>query len=173
MKRVLRFAVAALVSCVVGVPAMAQTNLDFNDLGLSSGGAHMPATYRDFAWATTDWHYLSSGFLPSNTYLALSGSATFIRRTDGAAFFFDGADFWSRRGLDAAGDFYFVLSYKGKTVFNGKADKVRVRFTGTPTLLRPAYTGLVDGVAIAFDKPGRGGDWDHLAMDNFRTRPGL
>lgn len=161
--------VVVMALVVTSIPAKAQNLMDFNDLGASTGGTHMPAAYNGFAWAGTDWHYMSNAFAPGNTYLALSGSSTQIRRTDGTAFFFDGADFWSRRGLDAAGDFYFVLYYRGSVVYNGRTEKQKIRFTGTPTLFRPPYTGLVDMVAFAFDKPGRGGDWDHLAMDNFRT----
>ena len=93
-----------------------------------------------------------------------------IRRTDSAAFYFDGADFWSRRGLDANGDFYFVLSLKGKTVYNGLTAKKggRMLFTGAPTLLKPDYTGPIDLIAITFS--GNGKDWNHLAFDNFRFR---
>ena len=85
-------------------------------------------------------------------------------------FYFDGADFWSRRGLDANGDFYFVLSLKGKTVYNGLTAKKggRMLFTGAPTLLKPDYTGPIDLIAITFS--GNGKDWNHLAFDNFRFR---
>jgi hypothetical protein len=92
---------------------------------------------------------MTTAAAPTEPFLALSGSGTTLKRSDGAAFYFDGADFWSRRGLDANGNLSFVLSLKGKVVYNG----------------------LVDTVALAFNKTGRGGDWDQLAMDNLRTRP--
>ncbi|MFM2121018.1 MAG: hypothetical protein RL722_2486, partial [Pseudomonadota bacterium] len=129
------------------------------------------ANYQGWVISSPNWHYMTTTAAPTDTFLALSGSGTLIRKADGSAFLFDGADFWSRRGLDANGRFYFVLSYKGKQVYNGVALKAKSTFTATKTLLKPPYTGVVDAVAIAFDKPGRGGDWDQLAMDNFRFRP--
>jgi hypothetical protein len=168
------FGALAAVALTVGLagPAAAQSsNLTFDDLGASTGGTHMPATYQGFGWANTNWHFMTTAAKPTNDFLALSGSGTTIRKTDGSSFYFDGADFWSRRGLDASGDFYFVLSLKGKVVYNGVVLKAKSRFTATPTLLKPPYTGAVDTVALGFSKPGRGGDWDQLAMDNFRTRP--
>ncbi|MEY4749535.1 MAG: hypothetical protein RIQ60_1749 [Pseudomonadota bacterium] len=161
---------AAALTVGLSGPVLAQTTLNFDDLGASPSGTHMPDVYQGFGWTTTNWHYMTAG-TATNDFLALSGSATTIRKTDGSRFYFDGADFWSRRGLDANGNFYFVLSLGGKVVYNGAALKAKSRFTGTPTLLKPPYTGAVDTVAVGFDKPGRGGDWDQLAMDNFRFRP--
>lgn len=163
---------AVALSLGLAAPAMAQTStLTFDDLGASTGGTHMPDAYQGFTWKGTNWHYMTTAAKPTNDFLALSGNATTIRKVDGSAFFFDGADFWSRRGLDANGRFYFVLSLKGKVVYNGVTLKAKTTFNATPTLLKPPYTGAVDTVAVGFDKPGRGGDWDQLAMDNFRTRP--
>ncbi|MBK6850537.1 MAG: PEP-CTERM sorting domain-containing protein [Burkholderiales bacterium] len=163
---------AVALSLGLAAPAMAQTStLTFDDLGASTGGTHMPDAYQGFTWKGTNWHYMTTTAKPTNDFLALSGNATTIRKIDGSTFFFDGADFWSRRGLDANGNFYFVLSLKGKVVYNGVTLKAKTKFNATPTLLKPPYTGAVDTVAIGFQKPGRGGDWDQLAMDNFRTRP--
>lgn len=145
--------------------------IDFNDLGPSTIGVHMPATYNNLRWGTSDWHYLTSVSDPAETFLALSGTATFVGViTGGDDFYFDGADFWSRRGLDANGDFYFVLYHDGVTVYNGRVDNDgRQRFDGTHQLLAPSYTGPIDGFALAFDS---GPDhWNHLAMDNIRIRP--
>lgn len=152
--------------------AMAQTVLNFDDLNGTTGGKPMPASYQSLSFANTQWHAMSLAAAPADTFLALSGSATGIRKADGSAFVFEGADFWSRRGLDANGEFYYVLSLKGRVVYDGRQDKRagRMRFTGTRTLLPPAYSGAVDHVAIAFAKPGKGGDWDQLAMDNLRLR---
>jgi hypothetical protein len=173
-KRPLLAACAALLlglSLSQGATAQAAT-LNFNDLGASPVGTHMPDSYGELSWKSSSWHYMTSPAAPTDTHLALSSSACAVFRNDRAPFLFDGADFWSRRGLDATGNFYFVLSLKGKVVYNGVTAKGgKVRFDGTHRTLVPAYTGPVDTVALAFDKSGRGGDWDQIAMDNFRTRP--
>lgn len=154
-----------------GAAAQAVT-LNFNDLGASTVGVHMPDEYGGVSWKTSAWHHMTSANAPTDAYLALSSSASLVSRSDRAPFYFDGADFWSRRGLDANGNFYFVLSLKGKVVYNGvTAKNGKVRFDGTHRTLVPAYTGPVDAVALAFDKSGKGGDWDQIAMDNFRMRP--
>lgn len=146
--------------------AQAQTVLNFNDLGPSTGGTHMADGYGGFNWTSSDWHYMSVASAPENTYLALSGTGTSIYRPGGADFYFNGADFWSRRGLDANGTFYFILSRNGALVYDGRNDRDgRNRFTGIPTTFRPNYSGPVDSVAVVFAQGGD--DWDHLAMDNF------
>ena len=82
----------------------------------------MPAGYGGFIWG--DRWYALQNTTATNNYLAVgSGLSITIRRADGTAFYFDGADFWSRRGLDAVGDFYFVLYYQGQTVYNGLTAK--------------------------------------------------
>ena len=103
-------------------------------------------------------------------FLATSDTgSTFVRRVDGSAFYFDGADFWSRRGADAMGDFFFVLyGASGQVLYNGDVDNDggRMRFTGTPTFLQANYSGPIHGMAWGFDND----DYDHMAMDNFRFR---
>lgn len=166
-KSSLLLSVAAL-----GVAACASRSsaslIDFNDLGPSVGGTHMPDLYSGLRWTPSDWHYMSLASNPGDTFLALSGTGTFVLSPlGGADFFFDGADFWSRRALDSNGDFYFVLYHDGATVYNGlTADAGRQRFDATHRTFVPSYTGPVDGFAIAFDND----DWDHLAMDNLRVR---
>ena len=143
--------------------------LSFDDIGASEFGSPMPVNHGGFSWG--DRWYVMADPLTANHHLALgSGLSLTILSADGRPFYFDGADFWSRRGLDAVGDFYFVLYYRGQTVYNGlTAKKGRQVFTDVPKLLKPSYKGPVDGVAFAFD--GNGRDWNHLAMDNFRFRP--
>lgn len=122
--------------------------------------------YAGFNWATSNWHWMTNA-ATGNSYLALSGTATSIYRTGGTDFTFEGADIWSRRGLDATGSFYWVLSRDGVVVYNGKNDpNGRQRFTGASAAFASPYTGAVDNVAIAFAQGG--GDWDHFAMDNLR-----
>ena len=75
--------------------------------------------YGGFSWTSSDWHFMSLASAPANTYLALSGTATSIHRTGGADFTFGGMDIWSRRGLDATGSFYFILSRDGALVYDG------------------------------------------------------
>lgn len=134
----------------------------------------MPAEYAGLRWGVSDWHYMTLASNPSNTFLALPSASTFVGsvldgvHAGGPDFYFDGADFWSRRSADANGDFYFVLYHDGVTVYNGLVeDGGRQRFDGTHRAFVPEYTGPVDGFAIAFDND----DWDHLAMDNVRIRP--
>lgn len=156
----------------ISAPAAAQsTVLTFNDLGQNPVGAPMPDGYGGFDWGGRYYGMAAMAAAGSSPHVAMgSGASTWIRRTDSAPFHFDGADFWSRRGLDARGDFYFVLYLKGKTVYNGLTAKKggRMLFTGVPTLLKPAYTGPIDMIALAFDSNGK--DWNHLAFDNFRFR---
>lgn len=143
--------------------------IDFNDLGPSTTGTHMQDGYKGFRWTTSDWHYMSLASNPSDTYLALSGTATSVISLGGDDFYFDGADLWSRRGLDANGRCYFILSRDGVTVYDGRnEDNGRLVFLGAHQTFSPGYTGLVDRFAIVFDQGGD--DWDHLAMDNVRIR---
>ncbi len=148
-------------------PAAAQSTLTFNELGPVTLGAAMTDGYGGFDWGAAHYYMAPTAASGNTTYVALSSTTAWIRRSDSAPFQFNGATYWSRRGLDATGDFYFVLYLKGKTVYNGLADKKsgRMRFTGTPTLLKPNYTDPVDMIALAFDSNGR--DWNHLAFDNF------
>ena len=162
---------AAVVAGLLGSAGLATAQtvsmLDFNDLGPSPVGTHMLDGYGGFKWTSSSWHYMSSAAEPGNTYLALSGTATSIYREGGADFYFQGADFWSRRGLDANGTFYYVLSHDGALVYDGRNDPDgRNRFDGVPTTFRPNYAGPVDTVAVVFAQGGD--DWDHLAMDNVR-----
>lgn len=157
---------SAGLAAAVASPSPAPTTLAFDDLGASPVGTHMQDGYGGFKWGSSDWHFMTSA-VSSNTYLALSGTATSIVRTGGVDFTFQGADVWSRRGLDANGTLYFVLQHDGVLVYDGRKDPDgRKRFTGTPTTFAPNYAGPVDVVAIVFAQGG--GDWDHLALDNFR-----
>lgn len=162
----------ALCLASASAPAVAQsTVVTFNDLGPVAIGAVMPDGYSGFDWGAA-YYYMAPAAASGNTvYGALSSSSTWIRRADSAPFYFNGADFWSRRGLDATGDFYFVLYLKGKTVYSGLTDKKggRMRFTGKPTLYKPNYAGEIDMIALAFDSNGK--DWNHLALDNLRFTP--
>ena len=91
-------------------------------------------------------------------------------RSDDEAFdfYFDGADFWSRRGVDATGDFYFVLYNDGQVVYNGLEDKKngKMVFKGASSFMTVAAGMPIDAIGFAFDND----DYDHLAMDNFRFR---
>ena len=159
---------ASCTGLALGTAASASTVLTFNDLPVSTLGIRMPETYGGLRWGAglTSWHHMTLASNLSNNFLALSGTSTFFGSPlGGPDFYFEGADFWSRRGLDGNGDFSFVLYHDGVTVYNGMtADNGRVRFSSTSQFFVPDYTGPVDGVAIAFDND----DWDHLAMDNVR-----
>lgn len=162
-------AIAGVAQCMTKAEAAVST---FNDLGPSPFGIRMPNAYGGLRWGgagLSDWHYMTSGADPTDNYVALSGRGTFVGAPlGGADFYFEGADFWSRRGLDANGDFYFILYHHGATVYNGlNEDGGRQRFSNVHQTFNPGYTGPVDGFALYFDND----DWDHLAMDNFRFTP--
>ena len=145
--------------------------LTFDDITGSTGGLPMPDGYGGFSWGGA-WHVMQTTQAPSNNFLALNGSnGSFILSNGGTDFFFDGAEFWSRRGVDANGRFYYQLWNDNVMVYDGFGDNVRMDFSATPTLLAPDYTGAIDMIVLAFDVTGEGGDWDHLAMDNFQYRP--
>lgn len=163
---------AVLATSATAMTAAEAAVVTFNDLGPSPFGIRMPNAYGGLRWGgagLSDWHYMTSGSDPTDNFLALSGTGTFVGAPlGGADFYFEGADFWSRRGLDANGDFYFILYHDGATVFNGlNEDGGRQRFSNVHQTFSPGYTGPVDGFALYFDND----DWDHLAMDNFRFTP--
>lgn len=142
------------------------TKLDFNDLGSSPGGTHMPDRYAGFRWQTSNWHFMTLPTAPNDNFLALSGTSTSVISNTGADFIFDGATLWSRRGADANGSCYFYLTRNGVVVYDGREDDDgRLRFTSAKQFFKPNHTGPVDVVAIVFTQGG--GDWDHLAMDDF------
>lgn len=160
--------------------AMAQAQANFEPGVLSFEDApelHVPLAtlngtsgYAGFNWGTA---YVPTTLAPVPaamlTYLAFSSTGTGIVRSDGADFYFDGADFWSRRGVDANGSFYFYLMHDGVVVFDGREDSdTRIDFTATPGFIQSGYAGPIDYMAIVFRQGGD--DWDHLAMDNFHFR---
>ncbi|MCA9292795.1 MAG: hypothetical protein KDA20_03170 [Phycisphaerales bacterium] len=165
-----RFRAMGALAAAACCSATCAATLDFDDLGSSTLGIHMPDEYGGLGWSLSDWHYLTLAAAPTETFLALGGSVGYISGLGGREFFLDGADFWSRRAADAAGDFYFILYNNGVVVYDGRNDgnDGRMRFTDVHQLLVPNYTGPIDGFAFAFD--GGGDDWDHLAMDNLQVR---
>ena len=160
------------------------TTLHFDDLAATGiGGARVPDGYAGFNFGVNGpTFYISRPApvgAPLDNYLAFSSTSSFsFARTDRSDFYLDGVDFFSRRAADAVGDVYLVLYHDGVTVYNGLLEKDgRNVFTGTPTTFRPlvfdkdsntssAYTGAIDGFALAFDND----DYDHLAMDNLQLR---
>lgn len=146
--------------------------LDFNEIGAMIQLQDIPDAggYAGFTWGTA---YVATKLTPApagvQTYVAFSTANTWILRSDGSDFFFDGADFWSRRAADANGSFYFYLMNDSVVVFDGREDSEnRMRFNSTPTFLQSGYSGPIDYMALVFDQGGD--DWDHLAMDNFQFR---
>lgn len=170
----------------------ASRTVDFEDLAAPAGSTSngneiftgaLRNGYAGFNWAgfgpagTPSSNYFSTeNTRTGNNYVALAGGGGFITRSDGADFFFDGLDVWSRRGLDANGDFSFILYNNGQTVYNGATDKAgRNVFTGTSQTFvaavfgsngNTAYSGPIDAMAFFFDND----DYDHMAFDNFRVR---
>lgn len=143
--------------------------LSFNDLVTTNGGVHMPTNYGGLAWAFSAWYYMPSNNVATDTYLALGGANSAVSMPGGQDFFFDGAEYWSRRGADANGSLYFYMMRDGVVVYDGREDNDgRQRFTSERQAFVPNYSGLVDYVAVVFEQ-GKD-DWDHLAMDNLRLR---
>lgn len=167
LKPVAAYVLAALAVLLSTLTPSWAVTVGFDDLGSSTLGVPVPDGYAGFSWGS-DWHYMTLISAPDETFLALSGTATTIRRADGGDWFFDGAEFWSRRGADANGSFYFVLLKDNQVVFDGRDDSAnRLRFFADPhQVLTAAYGGVIDTLAIVF---GQGGDdWDHLAMDRLQ-----
>lgn len=140
--------------------------LSFNSLGASTVGVPVPAGYGGFDWGSR-WFSMSTAAAPGETFLATSiTGSTMITRSDHGDFFFDGADFWSRRGVDGTGDFHFMLYHDGELVYDGVAEKDKRVFKGTASFMSVAAGTPIDAIVFAFDND----DYDHLAMDNFRFR---
>ena len=171
-KLIKKLSVASALALTLTAGTAQGANLTFNDITGSTGGLPMPDGYGGFTWSSA-WHAMVTATAPSETFLALSNGEAFVLRNGGADFFFDGAEFWSRRGVDANGRFYYQLYNDNVPVYDGFADNIRMDFTATPTLLAPDYSGPIDMVILAFDVKGEGGDWNHLAMDNFQYRPAV
>ncbi|MCA9309770.1 MAG: hypothetical protein KDA21_01090 [Phycisphaerales bacterium] len=161
---------AGCITTVAAASASAEDVLiDFQDLAPPASFLAVPDLYHGLSWASSDWFYGELGSDPGQIYVALGSSNAAIYGINGDDFFFDGADYWSRRTADANGDFYYVLYHDGQQVYDGRNESDgRQRFDGAPQHLAPNYAGPVDIVALAFD--GGGDDWDHLAMDNLLIR---
>ncbi|MCA9282115.1 MAG: PEP-CTERM sorting domain-containing protein [Phycisphaeraceae bacterium] len=153
--------------CIAAPSAWAEVVVvDFQDLAPEAPFEKVPDFYQGLYWATSGWYYGELATDPGQIYVALGNSNATISGVGGEDFLFHGADYWSRRTVDANGDFYFILYLDGQLVYDGRNDpEGRQRFDDTPKHLAPNYTGPVDLVGLAFD--GGGDDWDHLAMDNF------
>lgn len=177
-RSVLKFLSMAALSGFLAAPAaqaieVVPSVLDFDELPNATVGVHLPDGYGGFSWGS-QWYQMSptTGNTETNFLATSTSGGTWIFRADRSAFYFDGADFWSRRGADASGDFFFVLyGQNGEVLYNGDNDgnAGRMRFTGTAQLLQAHYDGLIYGMGWGFDND----DADHLAMDNFRFRAAI
>lgn len=123
--------------------------------------------------------FLTENKFSGNNYVATAGRGIgTITRADGADFYFESLDVFSRRGADAIGDFSFVLYHDGQSVYTGFNEKNNVgrnRFTGLAQSFsavvwgkngNSSYTGPIDGIAFYFDND----DYDHFAFDNLKVR---
>lgn len=172
-------ALATLTSGVaVAVPVLTPLTVDFEDLNIPGFSVQPSGGYQGFDWGN-GIHVLCreapAAPCGDNQYAATSGANTsrLISRTDDSAFYFDGGDFWSRRGADAVGDFYFIL-YSGNTVVyqgNNKdltpsGDRERMLLSATPSARSTGYSGPITAMSFIFDND----DYDHFAFDNLRFR---
>lgn len=182
---------AATVLALCGSAAFAETTytpgvVTFDSLSNSSG-TNIAAGYEGFTWGNGLFARTEPG--AENDYVAFtsSGGRT-ILRTDGQGFYFESADFFLRPGADT-NDFSLVLYGKDAdgavvTVYNGLTEKFgrnhivydpaapgklatfQAILEGSNGKEAGAYSGLVYGVAIAFDNTG----FKDIGMDNFRYR---
>ena len=182
----------ALATAIIRPAAAADTVyvsgvVNFDSLPNSSGGVHMPTTYEGFTWGNDLYSITRSG--TQDDYVAFtSGGGRTIFRSDQQPFYFDSADFFLRPGA-GTNDFSFVLYGKNSsgnaiTLYNGLTEKYgrnQVSLNeATPGALQTfqaittdadnkaagPYTGLIYGMAIAFDNTG----YTDLGMDNLRFR---
>ncbi len=165
------------MSLAHAAPVYESSTLTFNDLANSAGGTHIASGYGGFNWGSSMYSMTPAG--SENDFVAFANTGTFITRTDGQAFYFDGADFFLRPGADT-NDFAFVLyGAGGATVYNGLTEKYgknKINFGDPSSLFQPvtevdneagpAYSGLITGMAIAWDNQS----WGDFGMDNFRFR---
>jgi hypothetical protein len=185
-----KYMAAAVLALSVGV-ATADTTytpgvVTFDSLP-NTAGANVASGYEGFTWGNGLYARTEPG--AENDYVAFtsSGGRTIVR-TDGQGFYFDSADFFLRPGADT-NDFSLVLYGKDAngavvSVYNGLTEKygrnhivydpaVPGKLTTFQAILEGsngkeagAYSGLVYGVAIAFDNTG----YTDIGMDNFRFR---
>ena len=143
--------------------------LTFDNIVGGATSLQVPNGYGGFNWGTSYYATLLTPSPVVGPYVALTSAATSIIRSDFTDFYFDGADFWSRRGADANGSLYFYLMHDGAVVFDGREDSDnRMNFNATPTFIQSGYSGPIDYMAIVFQQGGD--DFDHLALDNFQFR---
>ena len=183
----------ALATAIIRPAAAADTVyvsgvVNFDSLPNSSGGVHMPTTYEGFTWGNDLYSITRTG--TENDYVAFTlGGGRTIFRTDQQPFYFDSADFFLRPGA-SPNDCSFVLYGKNSsgnaiTLYNGLTEKygrnqvILNEATPQGTLqtfqsitkdgdgkAAGPYTGLIYGMAIAFDNTG----YTDLGMDNLRFR---
>lgn len=188
MLKVLRKSVLCMAGfwglAVQAVPVLTPLTVDFEDLAFSGYATQPGAGYQGFNWGNgiyvqcgeaggTDCGSVGAA---ANQYASTAGqfSSRYIGRTDGAGFYFDGGDFWSRRGADAVGDFYFILyGQNGQAVYQGNdkdltgtGKEEKMVFTNEHTWMAPSYSDLIFGLSFIFDND----DYDHFAFDNLAFR---
>lgn len=153
----------------VDAPVYLSGTLTFDGLIASGASAQVPDGYGGFNWGDS---FFATTLTPTpvvGPYVALTSTGTSVVRSDFTDFYFDGADFWSRRAGDANGSLYFYLMHDGAVVFDGReGSDNRMNFNATPTFMQSGYSGPIDYLAIVFQQGGD--DYDHLAMDNFQFR---
>lgn len=172
------FAAAGVASPSLATPVLTPLTVTFEDLTVTGFSAKPSTGYQGFDWGD-GLHVLCreapAASCSDNNYMATAGEFTSrqISRTDDAAFYFDGGDFWSRRGVDAVGNFYFIL-YSGANVVyrgddkdltgSGKVEKMLL--SGTPSFRTPGYADPITAMSFFFGND----DHDHFAFDNLKFR---
>lgn len=200
VKKIKYLASVAMWCVMASQSALAQsgfvsTTVTFEDIVVPAGSGNAGAEiflgplvngYAGFRWGAfaptgtpSGSMYATENKFSGNAYVATSGPGVgTIVRSDGADFYFESLDVFSRRAGDAVGDFSFVLYHDGQTVYNGNTEKNNVGrnvFTGTSQSFSAVvwgkdgntnYTGPIDGIAFYFDND----DYDHMAFDNLKVR---
>ena len=192
LKRAKKWGLAAVLGAGMGLsaggawaaPVLTSLVVDFEDLAFSGYSTQPSTGYQGFTWGNgihvqcgepggTNCGTVNAS---TNQYASTAGRTTskFISRTDGSGFYFDGGDFWSRRGADAVGDFYFILYGQNSQVLyqgdnkdltpSGKEEKMVL--SGQPTDMDLNYGNLIFGMSFIFDND----DYDHFAFDNLAFR---
>lgn len=166
-------------------PAYTPGVVTFDELGPSQFLSTVVPKYQGFTWGNGFVTWSDVGHPSRYTTFQVS-RGTSIARADGAAFYFDGADFFLRDGAGTNDIYIFLYDQTGALVYDGREEKYgrnhivdtdRLQTFGAITSIDKVgvatfYSGQVSLVAFGWDGTGSNltGNANDFGMDNFRYR---